>query len=297
VVGEVGYSGSLSRHLPDMLDINQIPQGAPEVEASRPYSSQFPNLAAINEVQSVANGNFNGLLASLRSTNFHGFTTKLSYTLGHSLDDLSYARHIIPQNSYCLQCDYGNSDFDIRNSFSMFLTYAVPQPTKYKALLGGWQLNTLWSFFTGSPFTVYSGTDSSLTSEYADRAEVVGNPFSGVPTADRATSTYYWFNPTAFAVPASGTYSNQSRNAFYGPPTKQIDFSIFKNFHITERAALQLRAEIFNIFNFVNYSGPGNNVQGSNLGESGATYDVAFGAPGIGPGAPRNVQLAAKIIF
>ena len=62
----------------------------------------------------------------VRTTNFHGFTTKLSYTYGHSLDDLSYARHIIPQNSYCLQCDYGNSDFDIRNSFSMFLTLSVP---------------------------------------------------------------------------------------------------------------------------------------------------------------------------
>ena len=121
---------------------------------SRPYYSQFPNLAAINEVQSVANGHFNGLLGSVRTTNFHGFTTKLSYTLGHSMDDLSYARDIIPQNSYCLRCDYGNSDFDIRNSFSMFLTYALPQPAKYRALLGGWQLNTLFSFFTGTPFTV-----------------------------------------------------------------------------------------------------------------------------------------------
>jgi hypothetical protein len=296
-VVEVGYSGSLSRHLPDMLDINQIPQGAPEVNSSRPYYSQFPNLAAINEVQSVANSNFNGLLASVRTTNFHGFTTKLSYTFGHSLDDLSYARHIIPQNSDCLQCDYANSDFDIRNSFSMFLAYTLPQPTKYRTLLGGWQLNTLLSFFTGTPFTVYSGIDSSGTSEYTDRAEVIGNPFSGVPNADRATSTYYWFNPNAFGVPAQGTYSNEGRNEFYGPPTKQIDFSMFKNFLIKERVTLQLRAEIFNIFNFVNYSGPGNNVQGSNLGESGATYDVAFGAPGIGPGAPRNVQLAAKILF
>ena len=130
---------------------------------SRPYYSQFPNLAAINEVQSVGNGHFNGLLASVRTTNFHGFTTKLSYTLGHSMDDLSYARHIIPQNSYCLRCDYGNSDFDIRNSFSMFLAYALPQPVKYRALLGGWQLNTLFSFFTGTPFTVYSGNDSSGT--------------------------------------------------------------------------------------------------------------------------------------
>ena len=296
-VVEVGYSGSLSRHLPDTLDINQIPIGSPELITSRPYYSQFPNLAAINEVQSVGNGHFNGLLASLRTTSFHGFSSRLSYTLGHSMDDLSYARGIIPQNSYCLKCDYGNSDFDIRNSFSMFLTYATPQPVKYKALLGGWQFNTLFSFFTGTPFTVYSGNDSSGTGEFTDRANVIGNPFSGVPASDRATSTYYWFNPAAFAAPAAGTYGNEKRNQFYGPPTHQIDFSVFKNFSITEHARLQFRAEIFNIFNFTNYSGPANNVQGSNLGTVGSTYDVSFGAPGIGPGAPRNVQLALKFLF
>jgi len=294
---EVGYSGSLSRHLPDMLDINQIPIGSPEVNTSRPYSGLFPNLAAINEVQSVANGNYNSFLTSLRTTNFHGFTSKLSYTLGHSMDDLSYARHIIPQNSYCLRCEYGNSDFDIRNSFSMFLAYTPPQPGKHQLLLGGWQFNTLFSFFTGTPFTVLSGIDSSGTAEYADRADVVGNPFANVPASDRATSTYYWFNPAAFAEPAQGTYGNEKRNEFYGPPTHQIDFSVFKNFPVTEHIKVQFRAEIFNIFNFVNYAQPANNAAGSNLGQVGATYDVAFGAPGIGPGAPRNVQLAVKVLF
>jgi hypothetical protein len=233
----------------------------------------------------------------MRTNDFHGFTTKLSYTLAHSLDDLSNTRGTIPQDSYCLRCDYGNSDFDIRNTFSMFVTYSPPQPAKYKALLGGWQLNTLFSFFTGSPFTVYSGNDSSGTAENDDRAQVLGNPFVGVPASDRATSTYYWFNPAAFGAPTQGTYGNEGRNEFYGPPTHQIDFSMFKTFQIRENIRLQLRAEIFNIFNFVNYSGPANNVQGSNLGQVGSTYDVAFGAPGIGPGAPRNVQLAAKIIF
>jgi len=307
VVAELGYSGSLSRHLPDMLDINQIPIGSPEAVTSRPYYSQFPYLAAINEVQSVANGNYNGLLASLRTNNFHGFTTKLSYSYAHSLDDLSYARGILPQNSYCLRCEYSSSDFDIRSTFTMFLAYNVPQPTKYRRLLGGWQLNTLFTFFTGSPFSVFSGNDSSGTSEFADRAEVIGNPFAGVPPSDRATSTLYYFNPAAFALPAQGTYGNLGRNAYYGPSTHQIDFSMFKNINITERVTLQLRAEIFNIFNFRNLEGlnsfnntapgPLQSVSSSSLGLVGATYDTAFGAPGIGPGAPRNIQLAGKIIF
>jgi hypothetical protein len=213
------------------------------------------------------------------------------------MDDLSCARHIIPQDSYCLRCDYGNSDFDIRISFSMFLTYALPEPGKHPNILGGWQLNTLFSFFTGSPFTVTSGDDSSGTAEYTDRAELVGNPFANVPASNRATSTYFWFNPAAFADPTQGTYGNEKRNQFYGPPTHQIDFSVFKNFTITEHVKVQFRAEIFNIFNFVNYSGPANCVCGSNLGQAGSTYDVAFGAPGIGPGAPRNTQLGLKVIF
>jgi Carboxypeptidase regulatory-like domain len=307
VVGEVGYSGSVSHHLPVMLDINQIPIGSPEVNSSRPYASEFPNLAAIDEVQSVGNANYNSLIGSLRTSNFHGFTTKLAYTYGHSLDDLSYARHDIPQDSYCLQCDYGNSDYDIRNSFSTFLSYTPPEPGSHKLLLGGWQFNTLFSFFSGTPFTVLSGNDSSGTAEFNDRAEVVGNPFAGVPASDRATSTYYYFNPAAFALPAQGTYSNEGRNEFYGPGTKQIDFSVFKNFGITERVRAQFRVEIYNIFNFVNYATGGgngggqglvaNNVSGSNLGTIPTTYDVGFGAPGIGPGAPRNVQLALKILW
>jgi hypothetical protein len=123
-----------------------------------------------------------------------------------------------------------------------------------------------------------------------------------VAAPDRATSTYYWFNPAAFASPAQGTYSNQGRNEFYGPPTHQIDFSVFKNFGITEHITAQFRVEIFNIFNFVDYGNAyqylmGNNASASNLGQIFGTYDVGFGAPGIGPGAPRNTQLSLKILW
>ena len=291
---EVGYTGTFSRHLPTTLDINQIPQGGSST--SRPYYSQFPNLATINEVQSVGNGYYNGLIASLRTTGWHGVTTKLNYTYGHSRDDLSSTRGIIPQNSYNLRGDYGNSDFDIRHSFAGFISYATPTPNHLKMLLGGWQFNTLLTFYTGVPFTVYSGTDTSLTQENKDRAQVVGDPFQNVP-ADVKGSTAYWFNPAAFALPTAGTYSNQARGSFAGPPTYQVDFSAFKTNQITERLKLQLRVEIFNLFNTRDLAPPNGTATSSGLGQVTQTLDVYNGAPGIGTGAPRNIQLAAKLIF
>lgn len=287
---EVGYTGSLSRHLPVTLDINQIPLGG----GPRPYTGF--NLATINEIQSVGNGYYNGLIASLRTSAWHGFTTKLNYTYGHARDDLSATRGAIPQDSYNLRGDYGNADFDIRHSFAGFLSYSVPTPSRFKLLLGGWQVNSLLTFYTGAPFTVYAGKNTSLTNENHDRAEVVGDPFQGVP-ADVPGSTAYWFNPKAFALPAVGTYSNQTRNEFAGPPTEQVDFSAFKNNRITERLTFQLRVEIFNIFNTRDLAGPNTTATSSGLGQIGSTLDQANGAPGIGTGGPRNVQLAAKLIF
>ncbi len=289
---EVGYTGSLSRALPVTLDINQLPIGS----TVRPYQAQFPNFTTINQVESVANGYYNGLIASLRTNNFHGINTKVNYTYGHSRDDLSATRNTIPQNSYCLRCDYGNSDFDVRHSFTAYLGYDLPQPKRFKSVLGGWQLNSLFNFYTGTPFTVLSGQDTSGTGENSDRAEVVGNPFVGVPPSSQPDYVYY-FNPKAFALPATGTYSNQARNSFKGPNIYQVDFSVFKTTQITEKVGLQLRMEIFNLFNRLNLAPPNNVAADSGLGQVNSTLDIYNGANGIGTGASRNIQLGAKLIF
>jgi hypothetical protein len=288
---ELGYIGSLSRHLPTTLDINQIPIGG----TVRPYAAQFPNLNTINEIQSVGNGYYNAAIVSLRTSGFHGITTKINYTWGHSRDDLSSTRGAIPQNSYNLRGDYGNSDYDTRHSFVGFISYAAPSPARMKLLLGGWQFNTLVSLHSGTPFSVFTGQDTSGTHERKDRAEVVGNPFAAIP-ADSQPNYAYFFNPAAFALQPSGTYSNQPRNSFYGPVTYQTDFSVFKNTKITERFTSQLRLEVFNLFNNRNLGGLGTTL-GSNLGKATDTQDIDNGAPGIGTGAPRNVQLALKLLF
>lgn len=291
---EVGYVGSLSRKLPVTLNINQIPAGSAG-NVARPYFAQFPNFRTINEVQSVGNGYYNGAIVSLRSSNFHGISTKLNYTFGHARDDLSGTRNTIPQNSYCLRCDYSDADFDIRHTFAGYIGYSIPSPERFKAILGGWQLNSLLTFYTGAPFTVRSGQNTSGTGENNDRAQLVGDPFANVPA--NTGTTYYWFNRAAFALPAAGTYGNLGRNALRGPGVTQVDLSVFKDNIITERVKLQLRFDMFNVFNSLVLAPPTANVSSTGNGQITQTLDSSTGAPGLGTGASRNVQLGVKLIF
>ena len=88
---------------------------------------------------------------------------------------------------------------------------------------------------------------------------------------------------------------NLSRNKYYGPGFADVDFSVIKNIPITERFKVQLRAEMFNLFNRINLASGAGSV-GSN-GIVNDTIGDFNGAPGLGPGEPFNMQLAAKIIF
>ena len=301
---EIGYVGSLGRHLLTVLDINQPPPSALGTSATRaaqnlirPYYSQFPQFATINQVESIANSHYNGLVTSLRTSNWHGLVSKFSYTLGHSLDDASLVRGRNPTNSYDLRFDYGNSDFDVRHTFTSYITYDLPRPSHAKLLLGGWQLNSLMSFYTGTPFTVTAGQNISGTFEGRDRVNVVGDPFQGV-SHSLVNGYVQWVNPAAFAAPAPGTFGNEKRNQFYGPGFSSVDFSVFKNTPITERVSTQFRVEMFNIFNHTNFGGlaSASRTSGS-FGRITDTIGDYNGATGIGAGEPFNVQLAFKVIF
>ena len=106
-----------------------------------------------------------------------------------------------------------------------------------------------------------------------------------------------YFDPAAFAVPAAGTYGNLARNAYYGPWFKTVDVSVFKTTKLSGGASAQLRFELFNLFNTINWANPGASLASSTtLGLMSNTRN-ATNAPGIGAGEPRNVQLALKIIF
>jgi hypothetical protein len=276
----------------------------------RPFYPQFPTLSAINEVQSIGNSVYNGLVASLRMNAWHGLTSQFSYTFGHSIDDASAIRNLNPANSFNVRNDRGPSTFDVRHTFSSYITYLFPTPSRGpKRLVGGWQLNSLILLYTGLPYTVFSGRNVSGTFEGRDRADLVGDPYAGVQhkivTASDGSKYEQWVNPAAFAQPAPGTFGNIGRNSLRGPNFATVDFAVVKNTPITERVNAQFRVEMFNLFNRKNLPIPGpigsappsDRLSSSSFGRITDTIGDYLGATGIGSGEPFNVQLALKIIF
>ena len=297
---QLGYVGNQARKLVYTHNINQIlPSASPASNTRRPYYSQFPNFTGITEISTGANSQYNAFQALVRTTEWHRVTSQFAYTLGHARDEMSSPRNNRPTDNYNLRGDYGNADFDVRHNFAGYILYDVPRlANALPRLTRGWQLNMLITYDSGSPFTVFAGSDVSNTRNRADRVNQVGNPFSGLvqPPKEngRLVNGVQWFNPSAFTKPAPGTYGTERRNNFYGPDFKSADFAIFKNTPITERVSAQLRVEIFNLFNALNLGGPDTSLGGGGL-ISGTRH--GGDAPGIGFGEPRNVQFALKILF
>jgi hypothetical protein len=287
-VFQIGYVGSEGRKLSIMLDINQLPNGGTVINpisgavTTEGRYPQFPNYGGINQLNSIGTSNYNALQTTLKLRSWHGLTSQLSYTWAHELDEISEYRGALPRDSTNLQAEYGNGDFDTRNNFSAFFTYDVPGSSHGpKILTHGWQVTSLMTFHGGQPF------DEIRTGQ-----DLIGNPFAGV-SHKFSKSGVTWINPAAFA-PGATFEGDVRRNQYYGPGFSDVDLSVLKNIPVTERLKIQLRAEMFNVFNRINLaSGPGS-VSGGIVSDTIGDFN---GAPGIGPGEAFNLQLAAKIIF
>ena len=246
-----------------MLDVNQHGQ----------FAAQYPSFGHINQLNSVANANYNALQTTFRVRTLHGLSAQFAYTWAHALDMDTDYRHVLPLDSANLKQEYGNGDFDTRHNFTSFFTYDVPKASWASGwsgrLVNGWQVSTLISLHSGQPF---GGSPRPSLNQVAD-------PFAGVSHAF-SKSGVTWINPSAFVSagtdPVTGIAlpGNVTRNKYYGPSFKDVDLSVIKNIPIRERLKVQLRAEMYNLFNRINLA-----------------------SPGPMPGEAFNLQLVAKIIF
>ena len=285
---QIGYVGSAGHKQAVMLNINQ----------NSGFNAQFPAVGTILQENSIGNSNYHSLQSTLRLRTFRGLTGQFAYTWAHALDDMTQYRGAIPLDSFNLRNEYGNSDFDTRHNFNAYLTYDIPGSSHGpKILTHGWQLSSVLSFHSGQPFN-FPGPNPSGTQRPG--LDLVADPFAGVDHSFTKSvggpggrPGAQWVNPNAF-VTVTGP-GDVRRNEFYGPGFSDVDLSVIKNIPVTERFRVQLRADMFNVFNRINlFTGAGSVDSHGTIRD---TEGDSQGAPGIGPGEPFNMQLAVKIIF
>ena len=149
-------------------------------------------------------------------------------------------------------------------------------------VVGGWEMQGVAAFQTGTPRTVTANIGVS-NSDGEDRPDVV----SGVSVVPSNQDPNFFINPAAFQTAVAGTYGNAGRNIITTAGVTSIDLSLFKNFPITERTHLQFRSEFFNLPNHPNFRSDSlNNSWGSS---SFGQYSAAR--------ASRQIQFALKLIF
>jgi hypothetical protein len=239
---------------------------------------------------------------SCGSSSYHSLQTKIekrfsnnlsflgAYTFGKSIDEQSQAS-LGFNNSTSVRSEYnyrqekGPSDYNQRHRFVASYTYDLPFGRGLKGaakILGdGWQFVGIHAFTTGTPYTIHARTDFSNAGGDARPDAVPGVSL----TPPGGQNRQHWFNPAAFTNPIDGHFGNVGRNTLTGPGNITIDFSIFKNFAIAERARIQFRSEFFNLINHPNFGGLNTTYDSTNPGELTTA------------GTSRQVQFALKFLF
>ena len=299
----VGYVGSYS----DRLDVTGLFNTAQTPGAGTPAEvNQRRPFPWINGTPFFGtdrgNANYNGLQVKLDHRFAHGFQYLVSYTWSKAIDTGSsgwFAAENGPGGSSSLQNYYDPngsrsvSSYDIPHFLSMSGVWELPfgKGKKYvnqhgvaSQLLGNWQMNGVVQIHSGQPYNLsVSGDVANIGSSvpwwnYA-RPNLVGNPTPAQQTTEQ------WFDPAAFAVP-SFSYGNFGRNKLRTAPVTDTDFSLFKNFILTETTTLSFRAEFFNIFNIQNYGAPD-----SLIGDPAAGRITSNVIP------PRQIQFGLRLAF
>jgi Carboxypeptidase regulatory-like domain/TonB dependent receptor len=305
---DVRYVGNKGTHLPRFIEANPtIFANNNQREYSTCNAAGLCNYGSVGLLTDIANSTYHALQVAFSRQYSNGLRFTASYWYSKSLDDISTlnvagsaptlvaGENDLAQNPFDLAAEHGPSLFDARHRFVFSGTYVLPQwkgASRAAALIvNGWQANVIASLSTGTPFTVYDSADVSqqgsapeITGFYSSRPNLISNPNVGQPhnaSEWMSRAPFQQLNP----VTQAGQFGNEGRNVVRGPGIEDVDFSLFKNFNVTERTRLQFRAEYFNLLNHANLGLPENDLESPAFGQI------------LQAASPRLLQLAIKAMF
>jgi hypothetical protein len=249
---------------------------------------------------------YNALQADLTKRFSGGLSFRANYTFSKNMDDGTGIASSQSQNQnqsvldprHPLR-DYGRSALDFRHQGSGSFNYELPFGNGKRLangltgiagkLASGWQVNGILTLLSGFPFTPLVGTNQSGNGNQfsPDRPNLSPN-FQG-PLYIRSVDQ--WFDPNAFSLPLLGTWGDVGRGVLQGPGLAELDFSVFKTTHITERTSMLFRAEFFNITNRANFNVPNFLVfSGGSISPSAAKITSTTTSS-------RQIQFGLKLVF
>jgi Carboxypeptidase regulatory-like domain/TonB dependent receptor/TonB-dependent Receptor Plug Domain len=280
-------------------------------------SSPNPNFRFLTSVGNTATSDYHALQLQFKRRLSKGLEGLASYTWSHSIDtssgiaffDVGFVSGLTPG------ANRGNSDFDVRHSFSAALTYNIPAPrvnALARAVLRDWSMDTIIQARSALPVNVGTLTFTINGQSATVRPDVIpGVPFY---LSDPAVPGGRRINPAAFSNPpvdpATGNALREGtlgRNVLRGFGATQWDFALHRQFNLTEKFNLQFRSEFFNLLNHPNFASPnatlgipGFGTPSMMLGRS-LSQGPGGGRGGFSPlfqlGGPRDIQFALRLQF
>ena len=269
-----------------------------------------PDFFQVSLTNNSAKSDYQALQVKFQRRLSQGLQVLASYTFSHSIDIAStdaFANYLnTPSFIANPNVDRGNSDFDIRHSFTAGLSYNLPTPGSQRALravFGGWSVDAFVLARSAPPVNVVGAIYFAAGTALYPRPNVVpGQPFELFGSQYPGGRI---FNKAAFTPAPKGTQGNFGRNVLRGFGATQADVAFQRQFPFTERWNLRFRAEFFNIFNHPNFGPPNNSLTSPLFGYSTQTLASSLGSGGANGGfnplyqigGPRSIQLALKLQF
>lgn len=255
-------------------------------QTGQPFFADFRRTAATEWFGAFTRANYHALQLAINRPFKQGLLLKGAYTFSKAMnevDDDGWAALTWNAPSQ-LARNYARAGFDRPHVFQMGFVYELPFAKDKRGVLGAvsrdWQVNGVFSAYSGTPFTVSASATSlnapgnSQTADQVASVRVLGGIGPGAP----------YFDPTSWAPVTEARYGNSGRNSVRGPGQWNVDFSLFRGF-TAGRYRLEARIEAFNLTNTPKFSNPNANV-------SGANFMAITSASG-----ERNVRLGLRLQF
>ena len=297
---DVSWVGNRTLYLINALNGNQAFAGPGALNPRRPLYGIDPLLGDVLLRTNWGAAKYESMQTKLQKRYSKGLTGSVAWTWSHNeANAREPATTVLPQNSYCTACEWGNALEDRRHMVVVNHVYDLPfgpgrsyvNSGPMSRIIGGWSVSGTWVMYTGqwfaaalgSPVSNTQSTGAAVLTAATERPNWVSNP--NVMPSGVQQNIYHWFNTAAFVSPSQYTFGNSGNGIILGPGYFNLDAGVHREFAIREQMKIQFRWEMFNTLNRSNFNNPNAAIGTAPYGTISSTLPA------------RSMQFALKFIF